>query len=141
MIAIINYSAGNVKSVLNALEALGYEAKVTDDVSEIKAATKVIFPGVGEAKSAMKSLKEKGLDSVIPNLKQPFLGICLGLQLLCKYSEEGSTTCLGVYECNVKRFPTNGIIPHMGWNNIEIIKIPNTCRVHSGLVLSRFDYW
>lgn len=122
MIAIIDYDAGNVKSVQNALNKLGYNSVVTKNVNEIVAAEKVIFPGVGEAKSAMKSLSNNGLDLLIPTLKQPVLGICLGQQLMCTYSEEGDTNCLGIFDAQVKRFPQSDIIPHMGWNNLKIYK-------------------
>lgn len=122
MIAIIKYNAGNVKSVYNAVTRLGYEAIITDDFQEIQRAEKVIFPGVGEASSAMKYLKEKGLDQVIKNLKQPTLGICLGQQLMCDYSEEGNTNCLGIFPVKVKLFPAADIVPHMGWNTIYDLK-------------------
>lgn len=95
-LAIIKYNAGNIQSVINALERLGVEAEVTDDIETIRSANKVIFPGVGEASSAMRSLKENGLDRVIKELKQPVLGICVGMQLLCDYSEENDTPCLGI---------------------------------------------
>jgi glutamine amidotransferase len=117
MIAIIKYNAGNIKSVENALLRLGYECVITDKESEILRADKVIFPGVGEASSAMKYLKEKKLDQTIPNLEQPVLGICLGLQLMCKHSEEGNTKGLGIFDTTVKKFPPKEIVPHMGWNN------------------------
>jgi glutamine amidotransferase len=120
MIAIIKYNAGNVKSVQNAVMRLGYASEVTNDPRKIKSAEKVIFPGVGEAKSAMKSLVENGLDELIPKLTQPVLGICLGQQLMCNYSEEGQTKCLGIFDVDVKRFPNSGIVPHMGWNNLTI---------------------
>lgn len=119
MIAIIKYNAGNIRSVQNALNRLGYESLVTDDHDLIRKASKVILPGVGEAGSAMNHLKEKGLDQLIPTLTQPFLGICLGQQLLCKFSEEGNTTCLGVFDAQVKLFPEKDIVPHMGWNNFS----------------------
>lgn len=122
MIAIIKYNAGNISSVQNALNRLGYESVITDDPTMILQAEKVIFPGVGEASSAMKYLKEKGLDEVIRSLKQPTLGICLGLQLMCKYSEEGQTECLGIFDSQVKRFPPMEIVPHMGWNNFTNLK-------------------
>lgn len=122
MIAIIKYNAGNITSVQNALNRLGYESIITDDVQTILKAEKVIFPGVGEARSAMKYLKEKELDKVIASLKQPVLGICLGLQLMCKHSEEGNTACLGIFDTQVKRFPPNEIVPHMGWNNFSRIE-------------------
>lgn len=122
MIAIIDYDAGNVKSVQNALKKLGYEAEITSDIEKIKNAEKVIFPGVGEASSAMRKLKERNLDEFIPTLKQPVLGICLGMQLLCKSSEEGNTQGLGVFDCEVKLFPNSDIVPHMGWNNVTEMK-------------------
>jgi glutamine amidotransferase len=119
---IIKYNAGNIRSVLFALERIGVEGIVTDDPSEIQAADKVIFPGVGEASTAMKYLKERKLDQLIVDLKQPVLGICLGMQLLCKHSEENNTDCLGVFDVAVKRFQSpveNALkIPQIGWNNI-----------------------
>ncbi len=118
MIAIIKYNAGNAKSVFNAVTRLGYEAVITDDFEIIKSAEKVIFPGVGEASSAMKYLKQKGLDKIIKNLKQPTLGICLGQQLMCEFSEEGNVNCLGIFPIQVKKFPPTEIVPHMGWNTI-----------------------
>jgi len=124
MIAIVKYNAGNVKSVYNAVTRLGYEAIVTDDFETLKNADKVIFPGVGEASSAMTYLKEKGLDKVIKNLKQPTLGICLGQQLMCAYSEEGNIGCLGIFPIQVKLFPSTEIVPHMGWNTIYDLKTP-----------------
>ena len=122
MIAIIDYDAGNVKSVQNALKKLGFEAEITSDIETIKNADKVIFPGVGEASSAMKKLQERGLDAVIQNLKQPVLGICLGMQLMCNASEEGNTKALGIFDCEVKLFPNSDIVPHMGWNNVSEMK-------------------
>ncbi len=122
MIAIIKYNAGNIRSVQNALKRLGYDSKLTDDLEEIKAADKVIFPGVGEASSAMKYLKDRGLDACIKSLRQPVLAICLGLQLMCKFSEEGNTQCLGIFDATVKAFPPNEIVPHMGWNNFTKLK-------------------
>lgn len=124
MIAIIKYNAGNFTSVKNTIEKLGYDCVVTDDVNLINNAAKVIFPGVGEASSAMTYLIETGLDKVILNIKQPFLGICLGLQLMCDQSEEGATKCLGIFNAKVKRFPDTGIVPHMGWNNFSFAKGP-----------------
>ena len=118
-IAVIKYNAGNIKSVLLALKRLGYEGILTDDPEEILSADRVIFPGQGEAKSAMKYLKERGLDKVIKEIKNPFLGICLGLQLLCKHSEEGDTACLGIFDAEVKKFPDHLKVPHMGWNTVE----------------------
>lgn len=121
MIAVIEYNAGNIRSVINALSRLGADSRLTNDPEKIASADKVIFPGVGEAGTAMNYLKERGLDKVIKSLHQPFLGICLGLQLLCSHSEEGNTACIGVFKEKVKRFPPAGKVPHMGWNNfIEI---------------------
>ena len=122
MIAIVKYNAGNIRSVQNALSRIGYESIITDDPDTLGCADKVIFPGVGEAKSAMSYLKAKGLDKVIQSLKQPVLGICLGLQLMCESSEEGRTSCLGIFPNKVKKFQGNAIIPHMGWNNFEETK-------------------
>lgn len=124
MIAIIKYNAGNIRSVLNALNRLNVEAKLTDNPEEITATEKVIFPGVGEAATAMNYLKERNLDKVIKGLHQPFLGICLGMQLMCQHSEEKDTTCLGVFQEKVKRFPATGLVPHMGWNCFKTVKGP-----------------
>lgn len=118
MIAIVKYNAGNITSVKNAVERLGYSCIVTDDETSLKQAEKVIFPGVGEASSAMNYLKEKGLDEVIKNLTQPVLGICLGQQLMCQFSEEGNTECLGIFDATVNKFEPKLKVPHMGWNNI-----------------------
>jgi len=117
VIAIIKYNAGNIRSVGNALQRLGYEYSITDDKDKIINASRVIFPGVGEAGSAMKYLRERELDTLLLSLKQPVLGICLGLQLLCRHSEESDTRCLGIFDVDVKQFPRTGIVPHMGWNN------------------------
>ncbi|MGD1318010.1 imidazole glycerol phosphate synthase subunit HisH [Chryseobacterium sp. 2R14A] len=122
MIAIIKYNGGNVNSVQNALKRLNVNSIITDDFELIQKADKVIFPGVGEASSTMKNLKEKGLDRLIPTLKQPVLGICLGMQLMCKNNEEGNTVGLGIFDINVKRFPAKDIVPHMGWNTISDFK-------------------
>ncbi|WP_298738321.1 imidazole glycerol phosphate synthase subunit HisH [uncultured Chitinophaga sp.] len=120
--AIIKYNAGNIRSVQFALERIGVNGIVTDDPEEIRSADKVIFPGVGEASTAMQYLQQRGLDKVILSLKQPVLGICLGMQLLCKHSEENDTNCLGVFDVEVKRFqsPVANLlkIPQIGWNNI-----------------------
>ena len=123
---IIKYNAGNIQSVLYALERIGASAEVTDDIEKIRGADKVIFPGVGEASSAMNSLRENRLDQLIKDLKQPVLGICVGMQLLCKHSEENDTDCLEVIPVQVKRFPANpGIkVPQIGWNNIYQLKTP-----------------
>ena len=122
-VVIIKYNAGNIRSVLFALERIGVNAIVTDDYEEIRSADRVIFPGVGEASSAMKYLREKGLDTLICSLTQPVLGICLGMQLMCSHSEENNTDCLGIFEQKVKLFPSNGLkIPQIGWNNITNLK-------------------
>ena len=127
---IIKYNAGNIQSVLFALERIGMKAEVTDDIEKIRLADKVIFPGVGEARSAMNYLKERRLDTVIRNLKQPVLGICLGMQLMCKYSEENATDCLGIFDEEVKRFRVQSSdpiaigfkVPQIGWNSIYNLK-------------------
>lgn len=124
-IVIIQYNAGNIQSVLYALERLGVQATVTDHVEAIQSADKIIFPGVGEASTAMHYLEERGLDKVIKNLKQPVFGICLGMQLMCTYSEENNTNCLGIFEEQVKLFkPTDATIkvPQIGWNTISNLK-------------------
>ncbi|MEY4455788.1 MAG: imidazole glycerol phosphate synthase subunit HisH [Bacteroidota bacterium] len=118
---IIQYNAGNIQSVLYALERLGVNALVTDDSEKIKSASRVIFPGVGEASTAMQYLKERQLDQLIVSLKQPVLGICLGMQLMCAYSEENNTDCLGIFNEQVKQFKPDTIsvkVPQMGWNTI-----------------------
>ncbi len=121
MIAVIRYGAGNIRSVLSALRRLGHDAVITDDKSVIENADKVIFPGVGAAPSAMASLEEHGLVDTIRNLKVPFLGICLGMQLMCAFSEEGDVECIGAIPSRVMRFPEGrgDKIPHMGWNTIS----------------------
>lgn len=140
MIAILKYNAGNVTSVENAVRKLGYETIVTDDIAILQAADKVIFPGVGEASSAMNYLKLKGLDKVIKELTQPVLGICLGMQLLCEYCEEGDTKGLGIFKTNVLKFPPKGLVPQIGWNDFislkgelfDSIQLENDCYfVHS----------
>jgi imidazole glycerol-phosphate synthase subunit HisH len=119
MIAIIKYNAGNITSVQNALIRLGYESIITDNEAEIRNADKVIFPGVGEASTAMQYLQERKLDILIKSLTQPVLGICLGQQLMCSFSEENNTNCLGIFNATVKLFPPTELVPHMGWNNVE----------------------
>ena len=126
-IAIIKYNAGNIRSVLYALERIGHTAVVTDNADEIKNADKVIFPGVGEASTAMNYIKDRNLDKLICSLRQPLLGICLGMQLMCKYSEENDTTCLGIFDEDVKKFapkpPQGGLkVPQIGWNSIYDLK-------------------
>jgi imidazole glycerol-phosphate synthase subunit HisH len=122
MIAIIKYNAGNTQSVENAVRGLGYDCIVTDDIDQIRNADKVIFPGVGEAATAMQHLQENGLDIVIKRLRQPVLGICLGLQLMCNHTEEGNANGLGIFDVDVKRFPPLDIVPHMGWNTVNDCK-------------------
>tara|TARA_B110001450_G_scaffold253104_1_gene275967 strand:+ start:4525 stop:5106 length:582 start_codon:yes stop_codon:yes gene_type:complete len=119
---IIDYGAGNIKSIQFAFKRLGINAILSNNIDEIKAADKIIFPGVGEASSAMKMLKESGLDEVIPKLKQPVLGICLGMQLMCRFSEEGNTKGLGIFDVDVKRFTNSLKVPQMGWNVIFDLK-------------------
>ena len=121
-IAIIDYAAGNVQSIKFALERIGYQGFLTADPDEIFCSDKVIFPGVGEAETAMNRLRERRLDQLIPTLKQPVLGICLGMQLLCKDSEEGQTKALGIFDVSVKRFSNQVKIPQVGWNNIQDFK-------------------
>jgi imidazole glycerol-phosphate synthase subunit HisH len=148
-LVIIKYNAGNIQSVLYALERIGREAVVTDDPAQIGAADKVIFPGVGEASTAMDYLKERGLDTIIRDLRQPVLGICLGMQLMCSYSEENDTDCLGIFDERVRKFTPGGAgmsggrpvdgdgmpgmgerkgggekVPQIGWNNIYDLRTP-----------------
>jgi glutamine amidotransferase len=119
-IAIIKYNAGNVASVMYALDRIGMNYSWTDEEEEIRGADKVIFPGVGEASTAMAYLREKQLDQLIPSLKQPVLATCIGMQLLCKHSEENNTKCMGVFDVEIKRFQSQDLkIPHVGWNSIE----------------------
>jgi len=123
-LVIINYGAGNIQSIKFAFERLGVHAILSDDADVIKAADKVIFPGVGEASSAMAKLKATGLDKVIPTLKQPVLGICLGMQLMCNHSTEGDTTGLGIFDVDVVKFSNKVKVPQIGWNEIESLKSP-----------------
>jgi glutamine amidotransferase len=122
MIAILRYNAGNIQSVRNAVDRLGFECKVTDNKDDFLTADKVIIPGVGEAGSTMKYLRERGLDQMIISLKQPVLGICLGLHLMCSFSDEGCTKCLGIFDAVVKKFPPFDKVPHMGWNDFSALK-------------------
>jgi imidazole glycerol-phosphate synthase subunit HisH len=119
-LAIIKYNAGNIQSVSFALERLGVDFTITDNAEEIMKADKVLFPGVGEASTTMRYLRDKKLDLLVPALKQPVLGICLGMQLMCRHSEENNTTCMGIFDEEVKLFvPKDDLkVPHMGWNNI-----------------------
>lgn len=121
-LAVIKYNAGNIQSLSFALERLGVDFEITEDPERIKAADKVIFPGVGEASTTMAYLRDRKLDSLIKDLRQPVLGICLGMQLLCAYSEENNTTCIGVFDQDVKKFiPQDDLkVPHMGWNTLAV---------------------
>ncbi|MGS0528256.1 imidazole glycerol phosphate synthase subunit HisH [Zobellia nedashkovskayae] len=121
-IVIINYGARNIQSIKFAIKRLGYEAVLSSDVEEIQFADKVIFPGVGEASSAMAKLRESGLDKIVPNLKQPVLGICLGMQLMCHSSEEGNTEGLGIFDVDVVKFNNEVKVPQIGWNQIANLK-------------------
>ena len=121
-IVIIDYGAGNIQSIMFALQRLGYKAVLSHDAEEIKSADKVIFPGVGEASSAMKKLKATGMDTLIPQLKQPVLGICLGMQLMCNFSEEGNTTGLSIFDVDVLKFSNKVKVPQIGWNVITNLK-------------------
>ena len=137
---IIKYNAGNIQSVLYALERIGVSAMVTDALEEIQTADKVIFPGVGEASTAMQYLKERNLDTLITNLKQPVLGICLGMQLMCRHSTENDTACLGIFEEQVKQFETIETsikIPQIGWNTITALKTP----LFKGIAENSFAYF
>lgn len=144
-LVIIKYNAGNIQSVLYALERIGVHALVTDDYEQIKSAGKVIFPGVGEASSAMRYLKEHKLDAVIKDLQQPVLGICLGMQLMCAYSEENDTTCLGIFDEQVKLFKPDAAtadgerikVPQIGWNNIFNLKT----KLFNGLPENSYCYF
>lgn len=123
-VAIIKYNAGNVYSVKSALNRLEIEPIITDNLKQLMSADKVIFPGVGEAKTAMAYLREKKLDNLFTELEQPVLGICLGLQLMCAFSEEKDTSCLGIFPTQVKKFPATDKVPHMGWNTLTNLKGP-----------------
>ena len=144
-VVIIKYNAGNIFSVYCALKRVGVDAIITDDKDIIRSADKVIFPGVGEAASTMKYLKEQGLDEVIKNLKQPVLGICIGMQLMCSHSEEGNVDCLGIFDVEVKRFVPQchaDKVPHMGWNSIS--NIDNSvfnCNVNNEFVYFVHSYY
>lgn len=137
-VAVLQYNAGNVCSVRFALERLGVEFAVTDNVAELTAADKVIIPGVGEASSAMAYLKQRRLDEVIRKLRQPVLGICLGMQLMCEFSEENSTECLGIFKQKIKLFDNQQFkVPQIGWNTISNLKTP----LFHGLKESDFVYF
>ena len=126
MIAIIDYDTGNLRSVCNALDRIGAQYCLTDDPSLIAQADRVLLPGVGEASSAMQKLQERGLCDVVRNLKVPVLGICIGMQLMCRHSEEGNVDCLGIFDADVRKFeadPAAGVkVPHMGWNSLVDLK-------------------
>ena len=121
-VAIVDYGAGNIQSLRFALDRLGVESVLTANPEVLRTADKVIFPGVGEASSAMKKLRATGLDTLLPTLKQPVLGICLGMQLMCNSTAEGNTQGLGIFDCEVQRFPTNVKVPQMGWNTLSATK-------------------
>lgn len=150
-VVIIKYNAGNVQSVMYALERIGATYELSDDPEIIKSAERIIFPGVGEASTAMRSLRENGLDKLIPTLKQPFLGTCVGMQLLCKSSEENNTECIGVFDVPVVRFPSvKGFkVPQTGWNDITPSPLPpsvgtfrsNTCPLLDGLGNNEYVYY
>lgn len=135
-IVIINYGAGNIQSILFAIERLGYKAILSNNPDEIKAADKVIFPGVGEASYAMQMLQKSGLDTLIPTLKQPVLGICLGMQLMCNSSEEGQTKGLGIFDVGVVKFTSKVKVPQMGWNTIYHLK----SNLFSGIAENEYMY-
>jgi glutamine amidotransferase len=136
---IIKYNAGNVQSVMYALDRLGASYLLTDDEAEIRSADKVIFPGVGEASTAMAYLRQRGLDKLIPSLKQPVLGTCVGMQLMCRHSEENDATCMGIFDIDVRRLPADaGLkVPHTGWNNLHSLRGPLT----EGLAESAYVYF
>ncbi|MDA3832236.1 MAG: imidazole glycerol phosphate synthase subunit HisH [Spirochaetales bacterium] len=121
-IAVVKYNAGNIRSMTCALQRMGIQPVVTDDAEELRGADKVIFPGVGEASTAMKYLRERGLDELLRSLTQPFLGVCLGLQLMCSHSEEHDTECLGIFNEPVRLFPGTMKVPHMGWNTLAHVR-------------------
>ncbi len=123
-IVIIDYGAGNVKSVQFALERLGYDSICSNDAQIIQSADKIIFPGVGEARSAMIEINKYGLENIIPNLKQPVLGICLGMQLMCRFSEENNTKCLGIFPMDVLKFSNQFKVPQISWNTLTNLKEP-----------------
>jgi len=140
VLTIIKYNAGNIQSVLYALERIGVSAIVTDDMEQIQKADKVIFPGVGEASTAMNYLRERKLDILIKNLKQPVLGICLGMQLMCKHSEENNTDCLGIFDEPIKKFSVKGMVlkvPQIGWNTAYNLKT----KLFAGLEENSYCYF
>ncbi|RPG62262.1 MAG: imidazole glycerol phosphate synthase subunit HisH [Flavobacteriaceae bacterium TMED206] len=140
-VCIVDYGAGNVQSLDFALNRLGVSGILTSEKEIIMDSDKVIFPGVGEASTAMRKLKSTGLDKVIPNLKQPFLGICLGMQLLCNSSEEGNSKGLNIFSCNVRRFTNKLKVPQMGWNTIENLKGPLYKKIDNSYVYLVHSYY
>lgn len=136
-LAIIKYNAGNTQSVVYALNRLGIEPTISDDPEVLKTADKIIFPGVGEASTAMEFLKRKHLDLLIPSLAQPFLGICLGLQLMCSHTEENNTIGMNIFPVKVKLFPPKEKVPHMGWNSLNHLK----GRLYDGIPEDSFVYF
>ncbi len=137
MIVILDYNAGNTQSVMHAINRLGYSCKLSKDLNEIQQADKIIFPGVGQASVAMNELKQTGIDKLLPQLEQPVLGICLGLQLMCTHSEENNTLGLGIFPTKVKQFNTPLPVPHMGWNKLEFNDQP----LFSGLDQQAYFYF
>ena len=135
-VVIVDYGAGNIQSIFFALERLGYQGILSNNPDEIQQADRVIFPGVGQASSAMTKLKKSGLDTVIPTLKQPVLGICLGMQLMCNSSEEGNVTGLGIFDVDVVRFSNAVKVPQMGWNTIYDLK----SKLFAGILEKEFMY-
>lgn len=137
-VAILKYKAGNTASVSNALERLGITPVISDDADALRSADKVIIPGVGEASTAMAYLRERGLDAVLCSLRQPVLGVCLGMQLMCAASEEQDTKCLGIFPYRVRRFTANGMkVPHMGWNTINDLR----SSLFDGVTRNRYVYF
>ena len=144
MIAIVKYNAGNIRSVINALRRLGVDPVLTDDALQLQQADKVVFPGQGEAASAMAYLREHGLDVVIRQLRQPVLGVCVGQQLLCSHSEEGDVDCLGIFDTDVRRFrpsSTDDKVPAMGWNQLTDLRSPLYEGLHDPYVYFVHSYY
>ena len=143
-VAVVKYNAGNIFSVIHALQRMGVEPLLTDSAEELCSADRVIFPGQGEASHAMQYLRERGLDCVIRSLKQPVLGICIGQQLMCRHSEEGNVDCLGIFDADVRRFIPErheDKIPHMGWNALRLPEDAGRCRLFDGFDQDEFVYF
>ena len=143
-VAVVKYNAGNIFSVIHALKRMGVEPLLTDSEEELRRADKVIFPGQGEASTAMGYVREKGLDTVIPSLTQPVLGICIGQQLMCRHSEEGDVDCLGIFDAEVKRFVPlkhEDKIPHMGWNSLQFPQKKGAKGIFQGFGQDEFVYF